>query len=232
LDRRSARHVSCALEGFTFSRFLMRHIFDRWLSTQAALPSGLFAPLIGRWLESENRELNQAALRLLAAQPHEHLLEVGCGPGWTLARLAADGAQPLTAVDPSPAMVRRALRRSRPLRALAAAGALDIRCATAETLPFPAGSFDAALAVHVLYFWRPALLALRELRRVLRPGGRLVLAAGEPERLAAVGASEATGFTVPSSSAVIALCTEAGFDGVTRTTVDSDGGYCVLASRV
>lgn len=208
----------------------MRHALDRWLSTQAAHPRGILAPLIGRWLEYENRVLNSAAVRALALQPGERLLEVGCGPGWALAQLASSGADQLAAVDTSPAMVRRASRRTGRLRALARAGKLDVRCAPAESLPFPTGTFDAALAVNAVYFWQPPLAGLKELSRVLRPGGRLVLAVETPETLAAAGATAATGFTVLAASALSSLCEVAGFHALTLETVSGRGAYCIRAT--
>lgn len=206
----------------------MRRFIDRWLNAQARRPSGLLAPLVGLWLERENRRLNAAAMRLLAARPEEHLLELGCGSGHSLAHLAACGATRLAAVDLSLAMVRRARRRSPALRALARAGHLDIRCAATEALPFPSSQFDVALAVNVLYFWRPPLAALREIRRVLRPGGRLMLAAESAETLADAGATAETGFTVFSVPALTALCTEAGFDFISVQTISEPASYCVL----
>jgi ubiquinone/menaquinone biosynthesis C-methylase UbiE len=61
-------------------------------------------------------------------------------------------------------MVRLAARR---LRRAIARGRADVRRAEAAHLPFEDARFDAALAVHVLYFWRDPLTELREIHRVL-----------------------------------------------------------------
>jgi ubiquinone/menaquinone biosynthesis C-methylase UbiE len=58
---------------------------------------------------------------------------------------------------------------------LIAAGRLDLRAGDGASLPWQANSFDAAFSVHTIYFWPEPAQQLRELRRVLRPGARLVL---------------------------------------------------------
>jgi SAM-dependent methyltransferase len=75
-------------------------------------------------------------------------------------------------VDHSAAMVARAGRVfERALRA----GRLTLHCAAAGTLPFAAGSFDKACSVNSIFYWPDLGRGLSELRRVLRPGGLLVL---------------------------------------------------------
>lgn len=201
----------------------MRRFVDRWLSRQAARPRGLLAPLIGRWLEHENAAINAVALGALATRPGEDVLEVGCGPGWALARLAERQPSRLAAVDVAPAMVRRAARRSATLRAIGRAGRLTVRQAAAETLPFADRSFDAALAVNAVYFWRPPLAGLRELRRVLRPGARLVIALESPAALRALEATPAVGFMPVESTEVAEWCVAVGFAEVTTTVHEQHG---------
>ena len=75
-------------------------------------------------------------------------------------------------VDHSPEMVRVASERcAAPL----AANRVELSCCDSRALPYPDGRFDKVLAVHTLYFWPNALDQLREVARVLRPGGLLVL---------------------------------------------------------
>ena len=101
----------------------------------------------------------------------ERVLEVGCGAGnlWrdNAERLPARLA--LTLTDLSPGMLDEARAR---LAALAPAP--DFRPADVQSLPFPDASFDAAIANHMLYHVPDRAKALAELRRVLRPGGRLI----------------------------------------------------------
>jgi ubiquinone/menaquinone biosynthesis C-methylase UbiE len=69
-------------------------------------------------------------------------------------------------------MTDMAVRRNR--RAVAE-GRVELRMSDAASIPFQDRSFDKALAVHTLYFWSDPVQCLREIRRVLKPRGRLVL---------------------------------------------------------
>jgi ubiquinone/menaquinone biosynthesis C-methylase UbiE len=111
---------------------------------------------------------------LLNVQATDRVLDVGCGLGVTLQLLAerADAAF-LAGVDPSDVMLRQASRRN---RHVLNQGRLELRRATAQYLPFPDGAFNKVAAVHSIYFWQSLDEGLREIRRVLNPAGRAVIA--------------------------------------------------------
>ena len=91
------------------------------------------------------------------------VLDVGAGPGALTAELVARlGTDGVVAVDPSETFVT-ANRERHP--------GVDVRRAGAEDLPFPDGSFDAALAQLVVHFMSDPVAGLREMRRVTRDGG-------------------------------------------------------------
>lgn len=93
------------------------------------------------------------------------VLDVGTGPGTVAAAALARGAE-VVAVDAEPGMVA--------LAACNAPGAA-VRHALLPDLPFPDGSFDAAVANFVVNHVEDPRAALSELRRVVRPGGRLAV---------------------------------------------------------
>jgi len=106
----------------------------------------------------------------LGAAPGERILDVGCGPGFYCAELL-DEVGPegsLVGVDSSPQMLALAARRCD--------GHDNAQFCTgdATSLPVADGGFDAAVCVQVLEYVPDVSAALRELRRALRPGGRLV----------------------------------------------------------
>jgi SAM-dependent methyltransferase len=107
-------------------------------------------------------------LDLLALRPGHDVVDIGAGPGFLAAEMAAavtPGGR-VFAVDPSESM--RAIARSR-------TAPIEIVDGSAEALPLPDRSVDVAVATQVLEYVADLPGALAEIRRVLRPGGRVLL---------------------------------------------------------
>ena len=110
-------------------------------------------------------------LERAGVRPGHRVLEVGCGPGDLLLQLGrrVPGAD-LTGIDPDPAALRKARRK-------AARRGLTVRfmLAYADELPLPDDSLDRVLSSYMLHHLdeQPQVAAMREIRRVLRPGGEL-----------------------------------------------------------
>lgn len=122
---------------------------------------------LGRITDNIEAEL---ILDLLAPIAGVRILDVGCGDGALAAEMSRRGAE-VSGLDPDPAML--ALARDRALRD---AISLHLVKGTAQALPFPDAAFDRVLAVTVLCFVPDPAPAIAEMARVLRPGGRLVIA--------------------------------------------------------
>ena len=141
-----------------------------------ALTSFTLKHLRDRWWDASFTAFLQDAL---VPQPGERILDVGCGAGTAeliLASLQPGGVR-FVGIDLLQARLRDARRAMRE-QDLAA----ELAAADAARLPFAAGSFDAAFAIAVLQHVPRPRAVVDALRRVLRPGGRLVLA--EPDNAA------------------------------------------------
>jgi SAM-dependent methyltransferase len=136
-----------------------------------ALPTGLMGRLAGRVMIYTNDQKD--VLGLLAVRPGEHVLE-----GALLRLLARTEAARVVGVDPSPEMRDLAARRAR--RAEPMLG-------TADRTGQPDGAFDCVVSVNNVAMWPDLQAGLRELHRVTKPGGRVVIAwhgGSRPSRLA------------------------------------------------
>jgi ubiquinone/menaquinone biosynthesis C-methylase UbiE len=127
-----------------------------------------FAMTYDRQIAKAERAGVRAMRERLLAGAHGDVIEIGGGTGANLACYGPD-VKSLTVTEPEPAMLRRLWRKSAELRPSA-----TILRAPAEDLPFEDQSFDVAVSTLVLCGVDDQPRALRELRRVLRPGGTLL----------------------------------------------------------
>ncbi|MFH1103771.1 MAG: class I SAM-dependent methyltransferase [Actinomycetota bacterium] len=111
----------------------------------------------------------EAIFGLMGPLTGMRLLDVGCGDGTYAIEAARRGAQ-VDAVDASAAMIGAARRRAADVGV-----SINLHVADVKRLPFDADTFDVVVAVTVLCFLPDAAAALKEMARVIRPGGRLVV---------------------------------------------------------
>jgi SAM-dependent methyltransferase len=142
----------------------------------AAPSGGQFGPEVYRaWRRSSLGEITEALeLRVileLAGRVRElAVLDIGCGDGTLALALMQHGASRASGCDPDPRMIARA--RS---QAPCCARSIDFVVARSQALPYADQSFDVVTCITVLSFVSDPTVAIREMVRVLRPGGRLIV---------------------------------------------------------
>lgn len=145
------------------------------MNTQDATNLEQFDPQAGAYLTSAvhagGEDLAFATALLSDLPPSSRALDIGCGAGH-LAFAFARRFDEVVACDPSPSMLAT-------VRAAAKERALEARLATregvAEALPFDAHTFDVVGTRYSAHHWRDLPACLREMRRVLKPDGRLIV---------------------------------------------------------
>jgi ubiquinone/menaquinone biosynthesis C-methylase UbiE len=136
-------------------------------------PRGILGQLVGRIMAYENRERNQWAVSQLDVQPNEHILEIGFGPGLAIHYLAhSTAARFIAGVDDSPIMVQQARQRN---AAAICSGRVELQHGSVTQLPYPEAAFDTVFAVNSFHHWPSPADNLREVWRVVKPGGRIAI---------------------------------------------------------
>jgi ubiquinone/menaquinone biosynthesis C-methylase UbiE len=147
---------------------LMKYVFE-----QAGKPRGKFGELFAMSMNLGHSKLTRWGLSYLTVNPEDFVLDVGCGGGKTVSRLAKIAREgKVWGVDYSDASVAAATRAN---RKSIDNGQVKILKASVSELPFPGEMFDLVTAVETCYFWPDFHENLKEIYRVLKPGGSFVI---------------------------------------------------------
>jgi SAM-dependent methyltransferase len=157
------------------------------IARQVRRPTWWPGQLTARSMNWRHLAVTSWGLQHVAFEPGFTILDVGCGGGRTiqqLSTLAPSGH--VYGVDYAAASVAVATKVN---AAAIAAGRVDIVCGSVSNLPFAPDMFDVVTAVETHYYWPDLIENLKEVRRVLKPGGRLAIIA-ESYRGKRFGAAE------------------------------------------
>jgi SAM-dependent methyltransferase len=123
----------------------------------------------GEGMEKGHRPVGEQAINLMKLPADARVLDVGCGSGWATRLMAAQVTSgPVVGIDIADEMITLARQTSSSI------ANVEFQVASAEKLPFSDGEFSHAFSMESLYYYADMLQALREIRRVLKPGGLFV----------------------------------------------------------
>lgn len=142
---------------------MIRRIDDPQLVREQYADERNLQARVALWQDTEGDDPRAVLWETIVACRPRRVLEVGGGDGWLSARMRDELGCEVVFVDQSERMVELASTRG-----------LDARVGDVQALPLPDESFDTVVAAWMLYHVPDVDQALRELARVLAPGGRLV----------------------------------------------------------
>jgi len=185
-------------------------------------------------MNSHHSTVTDWGLSHISIAKHETVLDVGCGGGRTVSKLAATASEgKVYGVDFSKDSVAFATRFN---RALITSGRVEIREAVVSQLPFADGAFHVVTAVETHFWWPNLENDLREVLRVIKQGGRLIIIA-EIYRGAQTAISRLAEKHLPLSGMKLLtidehreLLTSTGYEDV-QVTVDPGKGWICCVGR-
>jgi SAM-dependent methyltransferase len=193
------------------------------ISRQLSHPTGRGGRVIAALMNRGNRALNTRAIDLLDVQPSSRVLDLGFGGGLTFPALL-DRAATVTGVDRAHDMVDAASAR---YADAVAAGRLAVHAGEVTALPLADDAVDRVLTVNTVYFWRDLPAAFGELRRVLAPGGRLVIGIRDGSVMDRVNPEV---FTIRPARELADALGDAGFTGADVVSAPDGKTHLVTAS--
>lgn len=135
-------------------------------------PSGFLGSLVCQAMNLGHGPLARDVFKHFTITPGMEALDIGCGGGCSLHIMLERGAK-ASGVDYSATSVARATSK---VATYIERGMAKIDCASVQALPYENESFDLITAFETIYFWPDIETSLKEVFRVLRPGGRFVAA--------------------------------------------------------
>ncbi|MDD6155245.1 MAG: methyltransferase domain-containing protein [Eubacteriales bacterium] len=159
--------------------------------------------------------------------PGMRILDIGCGGGATIAEMAALAADSkISGIDYQKTSVDLTAETNRELIGTR----VDVRQADAADIPYDDGTFDLVTAVETVYFWPDLSEALKDIMRVLKPGGQLAILndASNPDEVDWPDVS--TGLTIYTPRELTRFLEEAGFSDI-NMDVAEDGQMLAATAR-
>lgn len=204
-----------------------------WMFRQVRKPSGPLGRSVVRAMSVSHSRMTDWGLQQVDMAENAAVLDIGCGGGRTVRKLASlASAGKVVGLDYSGASVAVARETN---AAEIANGRVQIEQGSVSALPFPDGTFDVVTAVETHYYWPDLPANVREIFRVVKPGGVFVLIAetyrGGPLRFL-------YGIVMPLLRAAFLtdaehrdLLSQAGFSEVTTKYLPGKNWICAIGRR-
>jgi len=145
------------------------------IAEQLRKPDGEVGKQVGLKMNEGNRQMNLHTLDQLNAQPYDTILEIGMGNGFFVKDIVSkDPTIKYIGCDFSATMVEEACELN---KGFLSNGQVQFFLASADQLPVSNSSIDKIFTVNTIYFWQTPQRVLAEIKRILKPTGKLLIGA-------------------------------------------------------
>jgi ubiquinone/menaquinone biosynthesis C-methylase UbiE len=203
--------------------------------SQCKKPRGWLGRFTLRRMNARHSKLTDWGLEHVSIEKHSIILDVGCGGGRTVGKLAAIASEgKVHGIDYSEESVAASKRINARWIEISR---VEIRHGFVSQLPFADGMFDLVTAVETHFWWPNLPTDLREIFRVLRPGGNFVIIAEVYKGANTAVAEQAekyasrTGMTILSIDQHRELLAKTGYSDVTVAEEHNRGWICVIGRK-
>lgn len=158
---------------------MTRLSIQKILSRQLSKPSGIGGIFTSRLMSAGTRQMYNFVIKTSEGLTGKRMLEIGFAGGRHIEDIFnKTSVETMAGIDISDSMVREAINRN---KVLIANKKLVLLQGSSSDIPFKTSEFDSVLSLNTMYFWKNPLRDLRQILRVLKPGGRLILAINSKE---------------------------------------------------
>ncbi len=195
------------------------------------LPRGFLGQVAGRLMAIANEPLNRMTVDLLEVRREDHVLEIGFAHGKAIEMIAGLASEGFVAgVDPSETMIKLGSRTN---ERFVRSGRVEAKLGSVSDIPYEGGRFDKVCTVNTVYFWPSPEEDLKEMRRVLKDGGTLMVSFRGRETRRGLASLFGPGLQKSEVEELMARMEGAGFGGlrVEERKLGLRTGVCVLAAK-
>ena len=178
-------------------------------------PTGFFGRLLARGMAWGHKDFYKNTAKVLNLKEEDKYLEIGFGSGFFIKRYASHVAR-IAGLDYSIEMVNLASDINKDL---IKSGKAEFKLGDASSLPWKSDLFSAVVGIETFFFWDEPMRSLKEIYRVLAPGGRIVIemAYNKEDGLDHSNHIKKMNLKLYSASEMTKMLNEAGFTNVVVT---------------
>lgn len=191
---------------------MLEPVDPKFLANQLRKPEGEFGQQLAEELNKTNRHLTLFTYEQLNLLQNDSVLEIGFGNGKLVPELLHLNATiTITGIDFSEEMVQEAILHN---QQLVESGQLVFKTADLSKIPYGEDHFNSICTINTLYFWNDPEKDILELKRVLKPGGKVAIGIRSKDEMKNLPFVD-YGFQLYSKKQACELLEKAGFKSVT-----------------